>query len=119
MDTTAGLTDHTRGKLKSVVAKIRERLINDIYAAAERKFSFSIKDRNKLKIPIEHQYQYNLLKNWCEDPIRKSRNFDTNVRAVVKEVAYTQTNRLFIIKQLEARNLQKIHVVTGVKENQG
>jgi len=119
MNTTAGLTDHTRGKLKSVVAEIRERLISDIYAAGERKFSFSIKDRNKLKIPVEHQYQYSLLKNWCEDPIRNSRDFDTNVRSVIKEVAYTLTNRIFIIKRLEARNLQKVHVVTGGKESPG
>ncbi len=119
MTTTAGLTEKTRKKLKETVDKIRTKLIDDLYLEANRKFSFDIKDRSRIRLSPEVVYQYKLLSNWCNDPIRKSKDFTTNVKDLIKEFAYTLTNRLFILRQMEARGLQSLLVLTGGKESTG
>lgn len=119
MTTTAGLTEKTRKKLKETVDKIRTKLIDDLYLEANRKFSFDIKDRSRIRLSPEVVYQYKLLSTWCNDPIRKSKDFTTNVKDLIKEFAYTLTNRLFILRQMEARGLQSLLVLTGGKESAG
>ena len=119
MTNTAGLTEKTRKKLKETVDNIRTKLINDLYLEANRKFSFDIKDRTRLKLSPEIVYHYKLLSNWCNDSIRKSKDFQTNVKDLIKEFAYTLTNRLFILRQMEARGLQSLQVLTGGKESSG
>jgi len=116
---TTGLTEATKKKLKEVVSNIRERLLEDIFRGLDRKFSFIVKDRSKLKLTPKTHYQFNVLKEWCEGPVRAEKGFEANIREAVKEAAYTLTNRLLIIKQLEARDIQKMNVVTGGKDSEG
>jgi hypothetical protein len=116
---TAGLTESTKKKLKEVVSTIRERLLIDLYKSLDQKFSFIARDRSKLKLDSKIRYQYDVLKNWCDEPNRIEKGLEANIWEVIKEAAYTLTNRLLIVKQLEIRGIQQIKVITGGKESEG
>jgi SAM-dependent methyltransferase len=117
--TTTGLTEQTRKALKTTVDAIRTRLVADLYAAADQRFAFAAKNRDKLPLSPQDRYDWQLLQSWCEDPIRTQQDFTGNVTALIKEVAYTLTNRLFILRQLEASRIQGLAVLTGGKESAG
>lgn len=114
--TTTGLTETTRKKLKETVDAIRKRLLEDLYAAADRRYSFALKDRSRLNLHPVVQYDYQQLQNWCQ---QSHGDFQAGLQALLKETAYTLTNRLFILRQLEARGLQKLPILTGAKESPG
>lgn len=116
---TTGLTEQTRKALKTTVDAIRAQLISELYAATDQRFSFAAKNRDKLPLSPQDQYDWQLLQNWCQDPMRAQRDFTGNVTALIKEVAYTLTNRLFILRQLEARQIHSLPVLTGGKESVG
>jgi hypothetical protein len=115
----SGLTEKARKTLKTTVDAIRDRLIKDLYVAADRKFSFSVTNREHLAMTPENRFEYQQLTAWCDDEIRSSHDFDTNVRHLIKETAYTLTNRLFILRQMEARGLQGLAVLSGGKDSSG
>jgi hypothetical protein len=114
-----GLTDNTKNVLRTTVQAIRERLIHDMTLAAERKFGLSVKNRARLTFSREITHQYALLETWSNDRIRRFRSMDDNIRDAIREAAYTLTNRLFILMQLEARSILKVPVVTGGKKSPG
>lgn len=119
MSTTTGLTATTRKALKSTVDGIRSRLLEELYVATERKFSFAAQDRSRLDLSPRIEREYARLELWTQDPLRADRGFEANVKALIKEVAYTLTNRLFILRQLEARRVHSLPILSGGRESAG
>lgn len=91
------LTEQTKSSFRSTIDSIRGKLLEDLMSATERRYSLSAKDRSKVALQGLAELQYQRLQPHLKD-----------LPALVKERAYTLTNRLVILMSLEARGLRKV-----------
>lgn len=91
------LQEQTKSSFRSTIDTIRGKLLEDLRDATERRYSLSVKDRSKVDLRGLAALQYTRLQPHLKD-----------LPALVKERAYTLTNRLVILMSLEARGLRKV-----------
>jgi len=114
----SSLTEKTRINLKNCVNAIRKRLFDDLEQACYQRYSLSAKDRNKVQLTFQEKRAYDRLFAWLEDPARVHKDWLTNLKVLIKERAYTLTNRMFILMQLECRDLRKVKLISqGIEKS--
>ncbi|ETR74237.1 MAG: hypothetical protein OMM_00347 [Candidatus Magnetoglobus multicellularis str. Araruama] len=114
----SSLTEKTRINLKNCVNAIRKRLLDDLEQACYQRYSLSAKDRNKVQLTFQEKRAYDRLFAWLEDPARVHKDWLTNLKVLIKERAYTLTNRMFILMQLECRDLRKVKLISqGIEKS--
>jgi len=114
----SGLRDATKGRFKKSVGAIRNRLLEDFEQACYQRYSLNAKDRGKVQLTYRENRYYERLIAWLEDPARPHDDWKANLRDLVKERAYTLTNRLVILMQLECRGLRKVKLISrGIEKS--
>ena len=114
----SGLRDATKGRFKKCVGAIRNRLLEDFEQACYQRYSLNAKDRGKVQLTYQENRCYERLIAWLEDPARPHEDWKANLRELVKERAYTLTNRLVILMQLECRDLRKVKLISqGIEKS--
>ena len=106
-------SDQTKAAFRSTVSHIRERLLSDLAQATDQRYSLKAKDRSKLHLSHADRASYALLRSWLDDPVRPHKKGDENLGILIKERAYTLTNRLVILMQLEARGLRGMKLISS------
>ena len=113
-----GLRETTKGSFKKCVNAIRNRLLEDLEHVCYQRYSLNAKDRGKVQLTYRENRDYQRLFAWLEDPARPHKDWKTNLKDLVKERAYTLTNRLVILMQLECRDLRKVKLVSqGIEKS--
>jgi len=113
-----GLQEATKGQFKKCVSTMRNRLLEDIEQACYQRYSLSAKDRSRVTLSCQEQRCYERLMTWLEDPVRPHKEWKTNLKVLIKERAYTLTNRLVILMQLERRGLRKVKLISqGIEKS--
>jgi hypothetical protein len=114
----SGLQENTKSLFRSTVNAIRERLLEDLSAACYQRYSLNAKDRSKVQLTWRDEQDYQRLQAWLKDPNRFHKEWETNLGVLIKERAYTLTNRLVILMQLECRGLRKVKLISqGVEKS--
>jgi len=114
----SGLQETTKGSFKNCVSAIRNRLLDDLEQACYQRYSLNAKDRSKVQLSYQENRCYKKLITWLEDPVRPHKDWKSNLKKLVKERAYTLTNRLVILMQLECRDLRKVTLISqGVEKS--
>jgi len=103
----------TKGAFKSLVNDIRNTLLSELEQACYQRYSLNAKDRNKVALNYQEQLEYDRLFTWLNDPSRFHPDWQANLKDLIKERAYTLTNRLVILMQLECRDLRKVKLIRG------
>lgn len=106
------LNDQTKAAFRQSVGTIRTRLLSELAAATDQRYSLGARDRSKIRLSHTDQTAYRLLKSWLTDPARSCSTEGENLAALVKERAYTLVNRLVILMQLESRNLRSVRLIS-------
>jgi hypothetical protein len=107
-----GLQETTKGNFKKCVSTIRNRLLQDLEQACYQRYSMNAKDRSKIQLTYQENLYYQRLTDWLNDSARIHKDWKLNLKDLVKERAYTLTNRLVILMQLECRNLRKVKLIS-------
>lgn len=102
---TARLSDQTKRKFSDLVRDLRSNLLTDLQGALDRRYSLGVKDRSRLVLSPEVRGDWDRLQAWLAQP-------GHNLGDLVKERAYTLLNRLVILRQMEARGLRKVKLIS-------
>ena len=114
----SGLLETTKGSFKNCVSAIRNRLLEDLEQVCYRRYSLNAKDRSKVQLTYQENHYYKRLFTWLEDPARPHKDWKYNLKDLIKERAYTLTNRLVILMQLESRGLRKVKLISqGIEKS--
>jgi hypothetical protein len=114
----SGLSETTKGSFKKCVNTIRTRLLEDLEQACYQRYSLNARDRSKLQLTHQEARGYKRLFTWLEDPSRPHKDWKLNLKDLLKERAYTLTNRLVILMQLECRGLRKVKLISlGIEKS--
>ncbi|WP_419174436.1 BREX-1 system adenine-specific DNA-methyltransferase PglX [Desulfosediminicola sp.] len=114
----SGLRETTKSSFKQCVNAIRNRLLEDLEQACYQRYSLNAKDRSKVQLTYQENYLYKRLFAWLEDPARAHKNWRSNLKDLIKARAYTLTNRLVILMQLECRDLRKVKLISqGIEKS--
>lgn len=114
----SGLQDVTKGTFKTVVKSIRERLLEDLEQACSQRYSLNALDRKNIRLTDRERRDYERLAAWLTDPARPHVGETANLKKLVKERAYTLTNRLVILMQLECRGLRMVKLISqGIEKS--
>ena len=114
----SGLSETTKGSFKKWVNTIRTRLLEDLEQACYQRYSLNARDRSKLQLTHQEERGYKRLFTWINDPSRPHKDWKTNLQDLIKERAYTLTNRLVILMQLECRGLRKVKLISqGIEKS--
>lgn len=114
----SGLRETTKGSFKNCVCAIRKRLLGDVEQACYQRYSLNATDRNKVKLSYQENRYYERLLTWLNDPARPHKDWKSNLKDLVKKRAYTLTNRLIILMQLECRDLRKVKLISqGIEKS--
>ena len=112
------LRNATKGNFKKCVGAIRNRLLEDLEQACYQRYSLNAKDRGKVQLTYRENRDYERLFSWLEDPARPHKDWKANLKDLVKERAYTLTNRLVILMQLECRGLRRVKLISqGIEKS--
>jgi len=113
-----GLQEATKGEFKKCVTNIRNRLLEDMEQACYQRYSLNAKDRSKVQLSCEERQCHDRLLTWLNDPIRPHKEWKLNLKVLIKERAYTLTNRLVILMQLECRGLRTVKLISqGIEKS--
>ncbi|MDY0223444.1 MAG: BREX-1 system adenine-specific DNA-methyltransferase PglX, partial [Desulfobacterium sp.] len=107
-----GLREATKGQFKRCVTNIRNRLLEDMEQACYQRYSLNAKDRSKVQLSCGERQCHDRLLTWLNDPIRPHKEWELNLKVLIKERAYTLTNRLVILMQLESRGLRTVKLIS-------
>lgn len=114
----SGLKETTKGSFKNCVCAIRKRLLGDLEQACNQRYSLNAKDRSKVQLSYQENRYYERLFTWLNDPARPHKDWKSNLKDLVKKRAYTLTNRLIILMQLECRDLRKVKLISqGIEKS--
>jgi hypothetical protein len=114
----SGLRETTKGSFKNCVCAIRKRLLGDLEQACYQRYSLNAKDRSKVQLSYQENRYYERLLTWLNDPSRPHKDWKSNLKDLVKKRAYTLTNRLIILMQLECRDLRKVKLISqGIEKS--
>lgn len=114
----SGLKENTQKSFKTCINSIRNRLLEDLEQSCYQYYSLNAKNRNKVNITYQEELHYQRLFTWLESPERPHSNWQDNLKDLVKERAYTLTNRLVILMQLESRDLRKVKLISqGIEKS--
>jgi len=106
------LQETTKTSLKRCVNTVRNRLLEDLEQACYQRYSLSAKDRGKVQLTYQENLYYQRLSIWLNDSARTHKDWKLNLKDLVKERAYTLSNRLVILMQLECRDLRKVKLIS-------
>jgi hypothetical protein len=106
------LQETTKTSLKRCVNTVRNKLLEDLEQACYQRYSLSAKDRGKVQLTYQENLFYQRLSIWLNDSARIHKDWKLNLKDLVKERAYTLTNRLVILMQLESRDLRKVKLIS-------
>jgi Eco57I restriction-modification methylase len=109
--------EKTKSSFKSLVTDIRKTLLEELEQAASQRYSLSAIDRSKVQLSYQEQMDYKRLTSWLNDPSRIHSDPKQNLKELIKERAYTLTNRLVILMQLECRGIRKVKLISRGLEN--
>ncbi len=113
-----GIRETTKRSFKNCVIAIRNRLLEDLEQACYQRYSLNAKDRGKVQLTYQEDLHYKRLFAWLEDSGRSHKDWKSNLKDLVKERAYTLTNRLVILMQLECRDLRKVKLISqGIEKS--
>ena len=113
-----GLRETTKSRFKACVGTIRTQLLEDLEQACYQRYSLNAKDRDKVRLSYRENLHYKRLFAWLNDPARPHSDWKDNLKDLVKERAYTLTNRLVILMQLECRGLRKAKLISqGIEKS--
>ncbi len=113
-----GLQETTKGQFKKCVTGIRNRLLEEMEQACYQRYSLNAKDRSKVMLSCEERQCHDRLLIWLNDPIRPHSEWKLNLKLLIKERAYTLTNRLVILMQLECRGLRPVNLISqGIEKS--
>ena len=104
--------DSTKSSFKSLVTDIRGTLLEELEQAATQRYSLNARDRGKVRLSYQEQMDYTRLDSWLNDPARIHSDPRQNLKELIKERAYTLTNRLVILMQLECRGIRKVRLIS-------
>lgn len=110
-------TENTKSGFKKLITEIRTTLLADLETAVYQRYSLSAKDRTKVDLSFDEQRDYNRLNAYLKDPSRFHNDYQLNLKDLIKERAYTLTNRMVILMQLECRGLRTVTLISGGVEN--
>jgi hypothetical protein len=114
----SGLQENTQKSFKTCINSIRNRLLEDLEQSCYQYYSLNAKNRNKVYFSYQEELKYKRLFTWLESPERSHSNWEDNLKDLVKERAYTLTNRLVILMQLEGRDLRKVKLISqGIEKS--
>lgn len=114
----SGLQETTKSGLKRCINTIRERLLEDLELACYQRYALNAKDRSKVQLTYQENLYYQRLSDWLNAPLRIHQDWKLNLKDLVKERAYTLTNRLVILMQLECRDLRKVKLISqGIEKS--
>ncbi len=114
----SGIRETTKRSFKNCVIAIRNRLLEDLEQACYQRYSLNAKDRGKVQLTYQEDLHYKRLFAWLEDSGRSHKDWKSNLKDLVKERAYTLTNRLVILMQLECRDLRKVKLISqGIEKS--
>jgi hypothetical protein len=108
----SGLKDNTQKSFKTCINSIRNRLLEDLEQSCYQYYSLNAKNRDKVNLTYQEELHYQRLFTWLESPERAHSKWQDNLKDLVKERAYTLTNRLVILMQLESRDLRKVKLIS-------
>ncbi|KPA10568.1 hypothetical protein MHK_009232 [Candidatus Magnetomorum sp. HK-1] len=113
-----GLQETTKGSFKNCINAIRKRLLDDLEQSCYQCYSLNAKDRKKVQLTYKENRSYERLIAWLENPVRPHKDWKLNLKDLIKERAYTLTNRLVILMQLESRGLRKVKLISqGIEKS--
>jgi hypothetical protein len=114
----SGLKENTQNNFKTCINSIRNRLLEDLEQSCYQYYSLNAQNRNKVNFSYQEDIKYKRLFTWLESPERSHSNWQDNLKDLVKERAYTLTNRLVILMQLESRDLRKVKLISqGIEKS--
>jgi len=114
----SGLSGQTKSVFRTMITAVRTKLLADLAAACEQRYSLGARNRSKLNLDAQTAKLYETLDAWLTDPARIHDKRERNLEALVRERAYTLVNRLVILMQLEQRGLRKVRLVSqGVQKS--
>ncbi|BFL81971.1 hypothetical protein LFREDSHE_04210 [Shewanella baltica] len=114
----SGLQENTQKSFKTCINSIRNRLLEDLEQSCYQYYSLNAKNRNRVNFTYQEELYYKRLFTWLESPERAHRKWEDNLKDLVKERAYTLTNRLVILMQLESRDLRKVKLISqGIEKS--
>ena len=109
--------EKTKSSFKSLVTDIRTTLLETLEQATTQRYSLNAKDRSKVQLSYQEQLDYDRLVPWLNDASRIHSDPKLNLKELIKERAYTLTNRLVILMQLECREIRKVKLISRGLEN--
>lgn len=120
------LTPEAKQLLATTIRSLRDRLLRDIRAEAERRYRLSVTLR-QAGLNEAHRRRRERLEAWLDERVRGAKpkkGTENDVRArlldqAIKEAAATLLNRLILVRHLEALGLSKPLVVTGGWNSKG
>ncbi|MGK0139640.1 MAG: hypothetical protein ACI9DJ_003102 [Algoriphagus sp.] len=114
----SGLQENTQKSFKTCINSIRNRLLEDLEQSCYQYYSLNANNRNKVNFTYQEDIKYKRLFTWLESPERSHSNWQDNLKDLVKERAYTLTNRLVILMQLESRDLRQVKLISqGIEKS--
>jgi len=87
-------------------------VLEEMEQACYQRYSLNAKDRSKVMLSCEERQCHDRLLIWLNDPIRPHSEWKLNLKLLIKERAYTLTNRLVILMQLECRGLRPVKLIS-------
>jgi hypothetical protein len=114
----SGLQENTQKSFKTCINSIRNRLLADLEQSCYQYYSLNANNRDKVNFSYQEDVKYKRLFTWLESAERSHSNWKDNLKDLVKERAYTLTNRLVILMQLESRDLRKVKLISqGIEKS--
>jgi Mor family transcriptional regulator len=114
----SGLKENTQKSFKTCINSIRNRLLEDLEQSCYQYYSLNANNRDKVNFSYQEDIKYKRLFTWLESPERSHSKWQDNLKDLVKERAYTLTNRLVILMQLESRDLRKVKLISqGIEKS--
>jgi hypothetical protein len=113
-----GLNENTQKRFKNCINTIRKRLLEDLEQTCYQHYSLNAKKRDKVDLTYQEDLHYKRLFTWLESLERSHYKWEDNLKDLVKERAYTLTNRLVILMQLESRGLRQVKLISqGIEKS--
>jgi len=112
------LAEITKKRFKSCINSIRNKLLEELEQGCYQYYSLNAKNRDKLNLGYQEKLQYKRLFDWLQSSERSHKDWQSNLKDLVKERAYTLTNRLVILMQLESRDLRQVKLISqGIEKS--
>lgn len=113
-----GINENIQKRFKNCINSIRTKLLEDLEQSCYQYYSLNAKNRNKVNLTYQEELHYKRLFSWLESAERSHYKWKDNLKDLVKERAYTLTNRLVILMQLESRGLRKVKLISqGIEKS--